>query len=151
MTGAQRKGWLGGLSVAGIASVLGLLAFWPQAQPLADWIIFNIGAIWARPQVEVIVLSVLLGPAVTLGLPWLLPSRYSGETTRTRLRLYAGGVSFAVAFWLSPTRLGFVYAVLVGLAGTQIGMTALRWVQRLVPPSKVPSSLKSNGDSPPPA
>lgn len=145
MTEAQRKGWLAGLGgVAGIASILGLLAYWPQAQPLADWLIFNLGAIWARPQVEVIFLSVLMGPAITLGLPWLLPGWYCGETTRTRLRLYAGGMSFAVAFALMPTRLGFVYAVLVGLAGTQIGMTALRLVQRVVPPRAVPDSLKSN-------
>lgn len=145
MTDSQRKGWLGGLSVAGIAGILGLLTYWPQAQPLADWLIFNLSAIWARPQVEVIVLAVLMGPAITLGLPWLLPGWYCGETTRTRLRLYACGMSFAVAFALMPTRLGFVYALLIGLAGTQIGMTALRVLQRFVPPSAVPDSLKPNG------
>lgn len=144
MSDSQRKGWLGGISVAGLASVLGLLAFWPQAQPLADWLIFNLGAIWARPQVEAVVLGILVGPAVTLGLPWMLPGWYCGETTRTRLRLYAGGMAFAVAFALVPTRLGFVYAVLTGLSGTQVGMTVLRLVQRLAPPSLVPQSLSPN-------
>lgn len=148
MTDSQRKGWLGGISVVGVAGVLGLLKFWPEAQPLADWLLFNLGAMWARPQVEVIVLAVLMGPAITLGLPWLLPDWYCGEKTRTRLRLYAGGMSFAVALLLVPTRLGFVYAVLVGLAGTQLGMTAMRLMQRLLPHDSMPPSLKPNDDSP---
>jgi hypothetical protein len=151
VTGAQRKGWLAGVGgVAGIASILGLLTFWEDARPLADWLIFNLRVILARPQVEAVLLSIGAGVALTLGLPWLAAwNEFTPERTRTRLRLYAGTMAFAVAWYLQPTRVGFVYAVLSGLSGTQLGMTAMRWLQNLVPERAVPQSLKDGGQHAP--
>lgn len=142
-TEQKRARWA--IGVGTVATLGGLFALWPQVQPILDWSITNLRVVLMRDQVHAVLLSIGAGVALTIGLPWLAAwNEFTPERTRTRLRWYSGGMAFAVAWAMVPDRVGFVYAVLSGLSGTQIGMTALRWVQALLPHEKQPNSLKDD-------
>lgn len=126
-----------------LAGVAALLALWPQAQPVLDWALLNLGVVVLHPQTHAIVAGVLIGGGLAWRVAYELPTYFTPPETKQRLRWYASMLTFALSWYLSPLQWpwGAVWALVAALFGQWLLIAVARIVYAVVPQSK-PESLK---------
>lgn len=125
-----------GLTLGTITAVLAALAAYTgQIDYLRDAV-----SGWLRyPQLRAVLVGMAIGTAFTWWVPYVAGPAFSQNRMRSYMRFAASVITFAAAWHLMPTRLGFYYALLAGLAGAQAHMTATRWLYRLFPMLEPPA------------
>lgn len=112
--------------LAAIGLGAGAFAVWPQIQPVAEWILFNLKVIAHVPFVQHGIFATAMGTAFCLALPWWLPGHFTTARAQTSVRLLGAAFSFTVALALDPSRVGFIFAVFCGFSGPMLGMVLIR-------------------------
>lgn len=124
-----------------LASLVTLLALWPQVQPILAWAWANLGVVLGREQVQAVLAAVALAAFAGVALPRWLPGRWTPTRTRTVTALTAALLALAAAAVLVPTRVGAVYAVLAAFASPTVS-AAVRQVWYWARPCAKPESLQ---------
>lgn len=138
MTARKKAGVAGGITLAGIVA---FALAWPQIQPVAEWVIANLGVILMRDQVQAVLAASAIGVFVNFSLPHALPAKWSPGVTRS-VAGWAGFVlTCAAAIALVPTRVGLVYALLAGSA-TPTAAAVVRTIVYRLKPCTTPESLQ---------
>lgn len=133
--------WL--TTIGAIVAAVGL--GWGQIEPLATWLVANLGIILQRPQVQAVLTSMTIGVLLAGLLPHVLPGRLEAATTKTLTRLLCVVVTFGCAYWLTDPqndverRTALIYAFMSSLAASAIWTTLSGLVYRVAPR---PESLK---------
>jgi hypothetical protein len=109
-----------------IALGAGAFALWPQIQPIAEWVLFNIQVLLSVPFVQNGMLATAMGTAFCLALPWWLPGHFDSARSQSSIRILGAAFSFTVALALDPSRVGFIFAVFCGFSGPMVGMAVIR-------------------------
>ena len=135
----QKKSIAGGLT---LASVVALLALWPQVQPVVTWAWANLGVVLGREQVQAVLAAVSLAAFAGVALPMWLPGHWTPARTRTVTGIVTSLMALAAAAVLVPTRIGLVYAVLAAFASPTVS-AALRQLWYWARPEAKPDSLKT--------
>ena len=135
----QKKSIAGGLT---LASVVALLALWPQVQPVVTWAWANLGVVLGREQVQAVLAAVSLAAFAGVALPMWLPSHWTPARTRSVTGIVTSLMALAAAAVLVPTRIGAVYAVLAAFASPTVS-AALRQLWYWARPEAKPDSLKT--------
>lgn len=138
MTAKKKAAWGGGIT---LASIVAVLALWPQVEPLASWAINNLGVILAREQVQAVLASLSIGVLTGVFLPRWMPEDWSPAKTRSVTGLVCAGITFGAAIALVPTRVGTVYAVLAAVA-TPTASEAIAGIWYWLRPCAKPESLQ---------
>ena len=139
MTTEKKAGLAGGITLLALLAAIG--AGWGHLEPLATWAVKNLGAIAAREQVQAILASSALGVSAAAWLPHLLPHSWTPARTRLVTGLIGSGLTFAAAFALVPSRVGFVYACLAASA-TPTASQAIAGLIYWLKPCAKPGSLQ---------
>lgn len=121
----------------------GAFALWPQIQPIAEWVLFNLQVMIRVPFVQHGLLATAMGTAFCLALPWFLPGHFTSARAQSSIRFLGAAFSFTVALALNQTRVGFIFAVFCFFSGPMVGMALVRQLMtcRWLPK---PASLQSN-------
>lgn len=142
MTAAKKAALGGGLTLASIvAAVILAGSAWPAVEKPLTWAVTNIGAIFAREQVQALLASSALGVSAGAWLPHFMPKGWPPARTRFVTGLIGAGLTFAAALTLVPTRVGFVYACLAASA-TPTAAQALAGLIYWLKPCAKPESLQ---------
>lgn len=127
-----------GLTLAGlVAAVIAVAGVWPHILPALNWV----APIFGREQVQALLASSALGVSAGAWLPHLLPHSWTPARTRLVTGLIGSGLTFAAAFALVPSRVGFVYACLAASA-TPTASQAIAGLIYWLKPCAKPASLK---------
>lgn len=138
MTAQKKAGVASGLT---LASIVAVLAIWPQAQPVATWAWANLGIVLGREQVQAVLAAVALATFAGVVLPKWLPGHWTPARTRTVTALASALLALVAAAVLVPTRVGAVYAVLAAFASPTVS-AAVRQVWYWARPCAKPESLQ---------
>lgn len=142
MTTEKKAGLAGGITIAGLLVLLAAFGDgWRNVEPALTWTVKNLGAIFGREQVQAILASSALGVSAGAWLPHLLPHSWTPARTRLVTGLIGSGLTFAAAFALVPSRVGFVYACLAASA-TPTASQAIAGLIYWLKPCAKPGSLQ---------
>jgi hypothetical protein len=133
----QKKTIAGGVT---LASVVAVLALWPQIEPAATWAMRNLGVILGREQVQAVLASLSIGVLLGVVLPRWLCGDWPPAKTRAVTGIACSLVTFAAALALVPNRIGFVYAILSAVATPTVS-AAIRSAWFWMRPEDKPESL----------
>lgn len=119
-----------GLTIGGVTALLAMIASYTGAiDYVRDW-----AAAWIQwPQLRAVTVGIMIGVAFTAWVPYVLGKSFCAERARTIMRGGSSAMTFAAAWHLQPTELGFYYALFAALAGAQVYMTATRWLYKAFP------------------
>lgn len=135
----QKKAMAGGIT---LASIVAVLALWPQLQPALTWAWANVGPILGRAQVQAVLAAVALAAFAGFALPRWLPGDWTPARTRTVTGIASALMALSAAVALVPTRTGAVYAVLAAFASPTVS-AALRQLWYWAKPDAKPESLRT--------
>lgn len=124
-----------------VAAVILAGSAWPAVEPALTWTVKNLGAIFAREQVQAVVAAITGGVLLGGVIPHFLPDAWLRARTKMVSGLACGLFALAIAAVLVPTRYGAVYAVLAAVAAPQV----TRWLSGLtywLRPAAKPGSLQ---------
>ncbi|GAB2493860.1 hypothetical protein [Arenimonas alkanexedens] len=124
-----------------VAAVILVAGAWKPIEPALTWVVANLGAIFAREQVQALLASSAIGITSGAWLPHLLPSGWPAGRTKLVTGLIGAGLTFAAALALVPDRVGFVYAMLAASA-TPTASQAIAGLIYWLKPCAKPASLK---------
>lgn len=128
-------------AVATLAVVGGLLGFWPQLEPVLNWLVLHAAWIALQSQSHAIMIGVLVGVSVSWFVPHYLPAIMPAKDAKRRMGLACSLVTFAVAWHLERTQLGFWLALIAGMIGWPLVLGLANIVYRMLPNSQ-PGSLE---------
>jgi hypothetical protein len=134
MTVQKKAGMASGLT---LASIVAVLALWPQVVPVLNWL----APIVAREQVQAVGAAVALAFFAGVLLPYILPPQWPPTRTRTVTGLVCATLAGGGAYYLVPTQVGAFYAFLSFLAAPTLTQ-ALMGVWYWAIPSSKPESLQ---------
>lgn len=124
-----------------LAMVSAVVALWPQAQPMLDWLLVNFGAVVLSSQAQAVTLGVLIGGGLAWRLPYHLPDPWLACVTRRRLVAYCSALTLVIAFGMERTPAGFAWACAAAIFGPVTLLYVLDFVHARLPQIK-PGSLK---------
>ena len=123
-----------GVSVAAVIAVLGI---WPHLVPMLNWLL----PILEREQVQAVLAALAGGAALGAVMPYILPKMWPPGRTRFVSGAASAVFSFAIAYTLVFTKIGFVYAMITGVASPTVAQGLMGMFYWLRPCAK-PESLQ---------
>lgn len=131
-----------GITLASLLVVLaGVGAGWGHIEPFMTWAVQNLGVILGREQVQACLAATVGGQFLAVPLPHLLPGHWPQARTRFAAGFVCAGVTFALAWTLVPTRIGFVYAMITGFGAVPVSQMLAGLLYWMKPAAK-PESLQ---------
>jgi hypothetical protein len=117
---------------------------------LAKWIWTQFAVLFAIPEVRAGFAALALGVAMTDFVARMLPARMDADYAYRLMRLFVFGISTVAAFWLNPSPLGLVVALIVGAAAPAVQVLSLRAIYAKWPAMKPESLIACSTDKPAP-
>lgn len=127
-----------GLTVAGIASVLALVA---TNMGAIEYIKGEFSGVFASSQIRAMFLGVAMGVSFTSWVPYVFGEAFNGAWAKILTKLFASLITFAIAWEMHNTGTGMYCAMFAGLAGTQIYSTLTNYFYQAFP-AIVPPAMR---------
>lgn len=128
-----------GLTVAGIASVLALIA---ANMGVIEYIKGEFRGVFASSQIRAMFLGIVLGVSFSSWVPYVFGESFSSKHARMITKLVASIITFIVTWELHSTGSGVYFAMFAGMAGAQVYSTATNFFYGAFP-TLTPPALRS--------
>jgi hypothetical protein len=125
-----------GVTLGGLSA---LLAFFAANSGAIEWTRDFAAGFVHWPQLRAMLVGIGIGAAFSAWVPYVFGQAMCAERARMWMRFGSSAITFTAAWSLQPTRLGLFYALLAGLAGAQVTMTATRWLYKAFPALEPPA------------